>query len=46
MLQAADAARATKITGMMLELDAHEILSFILFPDVRSSKPGTRLHFC
>ena len=43
--QAVDPARAGKITGMLLELDVHQIVALIVFPDmVRSTSPCSRLH--
>ena len=51
--QAVDPARAEKITGMLLDLDVHQIkplnvhqiVALIIFPDmVRSSSPGSCLH--
>ena len=43
--QAVDPARAGKITGMLLELDVHQIVALIVFPDmVRLTSPGSRLH--
>ena len=53
MWQAVDPARAGKITGMLLELDEHQIVpldvhkivALIVFPDmVRLTSPGSRLH--
>ena len=42
--QAVDPARAGKITGMLLELDVHQIVARIVFPDmVRSMSPCSRL---
>ena len=51
--QAVDPARAGKITGMLLDLDVHQIVplnvhkivALIVSPDmVRSTLPGSRLH--
>ena len=51
--QAVDPARARKITGMLLDLEVHQIvplnvhkiIALIVFPDmVRSSSPRSRLH--
>ena len=33
-VQAADPARAGKLTGMLLELDVHEIIPLLVFPDM------------
>ena len=53
MRQAVDPVRAGKITGMLLDLEVHQIVPLnvhkivllIIFPDmVRSSSPGSRLH--
>ena len=44
MWQGVDPARAGKITGMLLELDVHQIVARIVFPDmVRSMSPCSRL---
>ena len=32
--QAVDPARAGKLTGMLLELDVHEIIPLLVFPDM------------
>ena len=51
--QAVDPARAGKITGMLLDLEVHQIVplnvlkivALIVLPDmVRSTSPGSRLH--
>ena len=42
--QAVDPARAGKITGMLLELNVHQIVALIVLPDmVRSTSPCSRL---
>ena len=42
--QTVDPSRAGKITGMLLELDVHQIVARIVFPDmVRSMSPCSRL---
>ena len=33
-VQAVDPARAGKLTGMLLELDVHEIIPLLVFPDM------------
>ena len=33
-VQAVDSARAGKLTGMLLELDVHEIIPLLVFPDM------------
>ena len=33
-VQAVNSARAEKLTGMLLELDVHEIIPLLVFPDM------------